>query len=85
VIQVTVQFVEARASEECGCPEEHWIVGGIDTVIHMEENGEVHVHMDGGDAGETSLFMKGMACLDDCRDMALGWAKAMLFASHGWS
>ena len=42
-------LIEARPSEECGCPEELWRLGTIEVLIHLEENGEGHIFIDAGD------------------------------------
>lgn len=43
------KLIEARPSEDCGCPEEEWIMGSLVVTIHLEENGEGHIEVDGGD------------------------------------
>lgn len=43
------RLIEARASEECGCPEELWLVDTLEVLIHLEENGEGHIMIDAGD------------------------------------
>jgi hypothetical protein len=36
-------------SEECGCPEEQWVIHGALVTIHGEGDGTGHVHVDYGD------------------------------------
>lgn len=43
------KLIEARASEECGCPEELWLVGTLEVLIHLEEDGSGHIFVDTGD------------------------------------
>jgi hypothetical protein len=81
---VTAQpvLLEKTRSEECGCPEERWLVGGIETTIHEEGDGTVHCILDDGNAQAEMTFR--FASLEEARDPVLGWARAMLFATHGW-
>jgi len=81
--EIKVRLVETRTSEECGCPEEVHIVGCVETVIHMEPNGDVHCIMDNGD-GQAEMTFVDFKDLDEARDIVLGWAKAMLFSRYGW-
>jgi hypothetical protein len=80
---VEVTLIERCASEECGCPEEKYLIGGVETTIHMEADGKMHVSLDDGDS-ETEMMFHSVRDLDHGRDLALGWAKAMLFATVGW-
>lgn len=68
------QLVEARASEECGCPEELWIVWGcIELLIHLEEDGSGHmIAYTGEDEFEQSVDCGG---LEDLRNKAFAWAE----------
>lgn len=71
-------FVEARASEECGCPEEAWLVDGINLIIHIEPEGHVHAFMDGGDWGQAEIMLYGETTIDGARAAALTWATDMV-------
>lgn len=44
-----VKFVSSQPSEQCGCPEEDWIMGVIEVTIHLEEDGSGHLLFYGGD------------------------------------
>lgn len=77
------QLLERRASEECGCPEELWLVGGVETTIHEEGDGTVHCFMDSGDA-QCEVVLHSLGTLDAARPVALGWATAMLYSTTGW-
>lgn len=37
-----VTFDGDHASEDCGCPEEHWIISGILVILHSEGDGSGH-------------------------------------------
>ncbi len=39
----------ARPSEECGCPEEEWLVENLLLTVHFEPDGRGHIIIDGGD------------------------------------
>lgn len=43
------KFVSSQPSEQCGCPEEDWIMGNIEVTIHLEEDGSGHLLFCGGD------------------------------------
>ena len=43
------KLVEARPSEDCGCPEEEWIMDTLVVTIHLEEDGSSHIAIDAGD------------------------------------
>lgn len=32
-----IRLVARTKSEDCGCPEEHWVIDGLEYLIHMEE------------------------------------------------
>lgn len=83
--RIDVELVEKRLSEECACPEEEWLVNGCTTIIHMESDGKMHVLIDSGDDGATDMMFHSIASLDDGRDLGLGWARAMLYSTSGWS
>ena len=42
-------LLETRPSEDCGCPEEEWLFGGANLIIHEEADGQVHAFLDAGD------------------------------------
>lgn len=73
-----VQLVDIGRSDECGCPEEHWLIGSIDLTIHTDPDGSVHAFMDGGDWGERETSLHGFASLDAARASAFDWAAGVL-------
>lgn len=83
-MKVELQLLEARASEECGCPEELWLVGGCETTIHVEPDGDMHCIIDNGSEAAEMTFQGSIGSLDDARDLLLGWAAAMLYSRTGW-
>lgn len=82
--EIKLLLEEVRASEECGCPEEVWLVGHVETTIHVEPNGHIHCIMDAGDQ-QAEMTFHDLPSLDVARDLVLGWAKAMLFSNYGWA
>ncbi len=79
---VSLQFVTAGASDECGCPEEEWIVGGINLTIHIEPEGHVHAFMDGGDWGEAETMLRHHCTLDSARADAFDWASRVIMTGQ---
>ena len=45
----SVQLVACVPSEECGCPEEIWIIDGLEAVIHFEPDGSSEGFISAGD------------------------------------
>lgn len=43
------ELLSQHASEECGCPEETWLMGNVEVTLHMEEDGSGHILLDAGD------------------------------------
>lgn len=43
------ELLEARPSEECGCPEELWMMASLEVIIHLEPDGTGHILIDAGD------------------------------------
>lgn len=49
VCDFACKLLEQRPSEDCGCPEERWIMGKIEVTLHLEEDGSGHILVDAGD------------------------------------
>lgn len=49
ICDFTCELLEQRPSEDCGCPEELWLMGSIEVTLHMERDGSGHILLDGGD------------------------------------
>lgn len=65
------ELLEARPSEDCGCPEELWMMGSLEVTIHFEENGEAHIFADAGDwDGDKFVEVASMA---ELRKQAADW------------
>jgi hypothetical protein len=74
---VEVLFIGERPNDHCGCPEELYIVGGVDLALHHED-GAVDCHMDWGDAdAETSIPCTSMV---EERELGLAWARQQVWA-----
>lgn len=68
-------LIEARPSEQCGCPEELWRVGSLEVLIHLEENGEGHIIIDAGDwDSEGEVTTTG---IEDLRQQAFAMIDAL--------
>jgi|TARA_R100000687_G_C6409763_1_gene145888 hypothetical protein len=65
------ELIEERASEDCGCPEELWIMGSLEVTLHLEEDGQGHVIADAGD-WEGDLFTE-CSGIEDLRTHAADW------------
>lgn len=59
-------------SEECGCPEERWLVGNIEAIVHYEEDGSGHIILDGGD-WQDERDVVNVSSLTALRDQAIDW------------
>ena len=44
-----VKLVSSQPSEQCGCPEEDWVMDNVEVTIHLEEDGSGHLLFYGGD------------------------------------
>lgn len=44
-----VRLTACLPSEECGCPEEVWVIDGVTAVIHFEEDRSSDILLFGGD------------------------------------
>lgn len=69
------QLIETRVSDECGCPEEDWIIGAMYTTIHMEPVSGGHILIDCGDWEDEKL----VECenMDQLRLKAVEWINSI--------
>ena len=51
------ELQELTKSDECSCPEEHWVIGMMYVIIHMEPDFSGHIFLDGGDYGEAEKLV----------------------------
>lgn len=72
IVELDIEVVEQRKSEECGCPEEDLLIGLCFFTIHLEEEGGGHIFLDMGDWDDEKLV--------DCKDMEDLRSKAHLWA-----
>lgn len=65
------ELLEVRTDEDCGCPEELWLMGDLEVTLHLEKNGQGHIHLD-NQHWEDDKFV---ACNDlvDLKIIALNW------------
>lgn len=69
-------FLSAQCSDECGCPEEEWVIGMLHVTIHLEPDGSGHIFLDGGDWGDDEKLVE---CndLEDLRKQAANWVYSL--------
>lgn len=65
------EFVEARKSDECGCPEEDWVIGMIFATIHLEPESGGHIFLDWGDFQDEKLVECNS--IEELRVKAVEW------------
>lgn len=58
----SVELLASLPSEECGCPEEIWVINGYEVLIHFEEDGSSEMVIYTGDNEHEIWF-------DDCLNM----------------
>lgn len=65
-----------RPSEDCGCPEQDWDLGGVFTTIHLEEDGGGgHILFDNGDwEAERRVDCSG---IDELLQLAIDWRNTL--------
>ena len=73
-----MDFIERRKSEDCGCPEEDWILNGIYTTIHLEDDGSGHILLDFGDNGEEDKLVECDGSMKKLLSIANDWTQEFL-------
>lgn len=74
-MEVQTSLIEARPSEECGCPEELWMMGSLEVLIHFEADGSGHIIADAGDWQHD--FFADCADMSDLRQQAITWVNSL--------
>jgi hypothetical protein len=69
------ELVEIRQSEECGCPEEDWIIGMLYITIHLEPDTGGHIFIDCGDWEDEKLV--DCSTMDELRSEAVKWSSSI--------
>lgn len=69
------ELVEQRKSDECGCPEEDWLIGLLFVTIHMEHGGGGHIFIDCGD-WEMEKLVEAES-IEELRVKAVDWADSI--------
>ncbi|OUV22139.1 MAG: hypothetical protein CBC55_04935 [Gammaproteobacteria bacterium TMED95] len=64
-------LVKVGLSDECGCPEEEWIIGQLHTIIHMEPDTGGHIFIDCGDWDDEKLVECNT--MEELRMKAVEW------------
>lgn len=70
-----MQLIAERASEDCGCPEEEWIMRNINVLIHFEPDGSGHIILDAGDWDDEATVR--CSSMDDLREQAKAWVDSL--------
>lgn len=71
-----IEFVGAAVGE-CGCPEETYLIGGVDLVVHFEPNGDCDAFLDTGDDCADWTTHEGMSRFNG-RLAAFAWAGSLI-------
>jgi hypothetical protein len=74
---IPIEFRSTQPSEDCGCPEENWLIGGIDLTIHGEADGTIHAFSDDGEC-QPEVTLYGFGSLDAARPTVFDWASATM-------
>lgn len=61
----------ATRQGDCGCPEEDWLVNGLDLTVHFEANGDVDAFLDAGDWEADATFQASNQ--DEGRAAVFAW------------
>ncbi|MAA93742.1 MAG: hypothetical protein CML22_07245 [Rheinheimera sp.] len=73
-MQASFQLVETRTSDECGCPEEDWIIGLLYVTIHLEPGTGGHIFIDCGDWEDEKLIE--CITMEELRIKAVEWVSS---------
>ena len=75
---MSIEFVRSgKSSEACGCPEEEWMIGQFELLIHAEPDQTVSAYVDGGDYGAAASDVVA-GPIDAARADLLDWAQAAI-------
>lgn len=69
------ELIEQRRSEECGCPEEEFIIGMCYFTAHLEENGSCDLFLDMGDWDDERTGISCDGTVEGMRQKAREWAE----------
>lgn len=62
--------------QDCGCPEEEWLIGNLEVIIHLEPDGSGHAFIDCGE-WEADRHFSGVSDMEDLRRAAQAWVEAL--------
>lgn len=65
----------AYPDEECGCPVEEWVYGGINLQLHFEPDGSLEIFADCGE-WDCEVALKATT-IEDARREAFAWVDAL--------
>ncbi len=71
----TPRLEASYPDEDCGCPVEEWVYGGISLTIHFEEDGKIEIFADCGDWDRE--FDVEAATIEAARAEAFAWVDAL--------
>ena len=69
------EFIEARKSDECGCPEEDWVIGMLYVTIHIEPDNSGHIFIDCGEWQDEKLVPT--KSIEELRMSAVDWVESL--------
>ena len=69
-----MELLEQRKSDECGCPEEEWLIEMLHVTLHLEPDGSGHIFLDGGDWGQDEKLVE-CTDIENLRTQAAIWVK----------
>jgi hypothetical protein len=74
-MQLRYEFIDARKSDECGCPEEDWIINLLFVTMHLEPDNSGHIFIDCGDWDDEKLVECNS--IEELRVKAAEWANSI--------
>lgn len=72
-----IPILLSSGTGDCGCPEEVWLLRGLELHVHFEPNGDVDAFADAGDDGEAETTIEGVTP-EEGREAVFSWARSLL-------
>lgn len=69
------ELLRAYPDEDCGCPVEEWLCGGVELILHFEPDGSMEMFADGGE-WDTNVSLKATN-MEAARAEAFAWVNAL--------
>lgn len=74
-MKIKHELVSQHLSDDCGCPEEEWIIHGLFVAIHLETDGTGHAFIDCGDWEDERLF--NVTTMPELRAQTVNWISSI--------